>query len=181
MFAACVNFPKDRLGVLALAQALARASKDFRVPMAGIVQRCADISTYCPVPRELRNVAIGMRDEERARKEDNRNTKWESLYGPAQPEWSEQLLGIISGAKHEDRKRAMCVRAIRDGLFYTEGEGIEMGDRQFWEDAARRNVEKHPALVRDIRNSGGWQNERELQSDWVLWETPSVAPGAFKC
>ena len=64
-WAAAGNFPKDRLGVLALAQALKRAATDFRIPMRAIVDECCSISAWCPTPYEIRSVAMGMRDAER--------------------------------------------------------------------------------------------------------------------
>ena len=62
-FAACSNFPKDRAGILALAQELRRASDDFHVPMAKIVRECGDSSSWCPTPHDLRNIAGEMRDK----------------------------------------------------------------------------------------------------------------------
>ncbi len=167
-FAACENFPATQAGVIALAQALARASSDFRIPMAEIVQRCSDMSKWCPVPREIRNVALGIRDERRAGKEQARHTQWEQLYGPAEPEWSERLIGIAAGATHQQRLDAIHTRAIRDMLYYTEGDGREFGDRKFWEEHARPlDLRDHAELVSQVRSAGGWQTERELQMDWI--------------
>lgn len=56
-FAACGNFPKDREGVLHLAQELKRASEDFHVPMETVIRECHDISQWCPSPHDIRNVA----------------------------------------------------------------------------------------------------------------------------
>lgn len=62
-FAPCGNFPKDREGLLQLAQELKRASDDFQMPMESIIRECHEISQWCPTPHELRNVAKGMREE----------------------------------------------------------------------------------------------------------------------
>ncbi len=172
-FAACSNFPREREGVLALAQALKRASDDFGIPMAEIVQQMTDISTYCPVPREIRSMAMSMRDDRRNRQLGSKHAEWERIYGPPQPEWSADLIGVLEGTPHKDRLKAIHVRAIRDMLFYTEGDGIGLGDRGFWEGdgsnfGARPYDLKHNAeLVEKVRAAGGWRTERELQMDWI--------------
>ena len=173
IFAACSNFPRDRAGVLALAQALARASSDFRVPMKEIIQQCADISTYCPVPREIRNVAIGIRDEIRSKAEENKRAQWERIYGPPDPDWPAKMMGILVSAPSAEQLRALHIRAIRDMLYYTEGEGIGMGDRPFWDGnhsnygARNFDLDHYPELVAQVRKAGGWRTERELQMDWI--------------
>ncbi len=166
-FAACENFPTNRAAVLLLAQALKRASDDFRIPMQEIVQTCADASRFCPTPREIRNMGLALRDERRQKAEGNRNAKWEALYGPPDLEWSDAFLGLAASATHPERLRAVHIRAIRDMLYYTEGDGSELGDRQYWEAAAERDHQNYPELIAQIRTAGGWQNERELQQDWV--------------
>ncbi len=172
-FAACQNFPKDRAGVLALAQALARASSDFRIAMSDIVRYCADSSTWCPTPRDIRMVAIGIRDDRRNKARGNQQAEWERIYGPPEPDWPAKLIGVLVGTKHDDTLIAVHVRAIRDMLFYTEGDGTAMGDRAFWEGdhsnigARKFDLAHYPNMINLIRHAGGWQTERELASDWI--------------
>lgn len=62
-FARCQNFPKERIGVLGLAQGLRVASDKFGVPMERIVSSCVSESPFCPTDYDLMNVARGMRVE----------------------------------------------------------------------------------------------------------------------
>ena len=68
-FSRCSNYPKDRAGVLGLAQGLKKASERFSVPMEGIVRECVESSVFCPTDTDLLNVARSMRPaEEQERK-----------------------------------------------------------------------------------------------------------------
>lgn len=183
-FATCPNFPAEHTGVLALAQALKRASVDFRIAMDRIVQECCDSSAFCPTPRDLRTVAIQMRDQADMKRKGNQQAEWERMYGPPQVDWSSELIGVLATADHGERLRAIHIRAIRDTLHYTEGDGIGKGDRAFWDGdhsnygARRFNEDNYPELVAQVRAAGGWQTERELQIDWIdiPWQpTPSTA------
>ena len=62
-FAPCPNFPRERAGVLALAQALGVAAKNNGVAPEDLVARCARSSTFCPTPADLFKVAFEMREE----------------------------------------------------------------------------------------------------------------------
>jgi len=181
VFAACPNFPKERAGVLALAQALKRASDDYRIPMQEIVQQCGDISSYCPTPRDIRSVSMGMRESLNNRRANSQEARWEKIYGPAQKDWSNDLIGCLSTDSPEAKLRAIHIRAVRDTLYYTEGEGKGHGDIAFWEGdhsnygAKNANNDKYPELVAQVRAAGGWRTERELQMDWIdiPWEVPA--------
>jgi hypothetical protein len=48
-------------------------------------------------------------------------------------------------------------------LFYTEGDGREQGDRDFWKDAREHDLDHCAEMVDQVRAAGGWQTERELQ------------------
>lgn len=167
-FAACSNFPKAPAGVKALAEALERASRDFGIEPERITQACADISAYCPVPREIRNIAIGIRDEIRRKRETNRDAEWRLIYGAPDADWPAELMGILAGAARPEEKRACHIRAIRDMLFYTEGDGRGTGDRAFWDgnesNPGARNLDlaTWPELVEAIRQTFTWRTEREL-------------------
>ena len=162
-FAAAGNFPKEKAGVQALADALERAACDTGMTMQAIVDECLDSSAWCPTPFDLRGVALSMRDKARHAKEGSIHAAWEHIYGPPQPDWAAKLLGVLVGAPAAETKMAMHTRAIRDMLFYIEGDGREQGDRQFWKDAQKHDLRDHAALVEQIRSAGGWQTERDLQ------------------
>lgn len=156
-FAAAGNFPEDHNGVIALCSALKRASNDFDIPMSDIVRECSDSSAWCPTPNDIRNVAFSMRSTIRNRKSKGLYADWEKIYGPALPEWSEDLLQVAADAPHDEQKRALHLRAIRDTLMYTEGPWSKQGDRKFWDEAAKSNVAKWPALV---------EQERATMPEW---------------
>lgn len=167
-FAACSNFPREKAGVKALADALRRASTDFGIPMDQITRACADISTFCPVPREIRNIAIGIRDEIRRKRETNRDSEWRQIYGAPDADWPAELMGILAGTPRPEEKRACHIRAIRDMLFYTEGDGRGIGDRAFWDGndsntgARALDLARWPELVEAIRQTPTWRTERDL-------------------
>ena len=79
------------------------------------------------------------------------------------------MLGFLGGASTAEQRRVLHEQAIRYMLFYTEGEGQEMGDRQFWEGdngeygARQFDLDHWPEDVQRIRLAGGWRTERELQ------------------
>ena len=56
-FSRCSNYPKERVGVLGLAQGLAKAARVTGVSARAIVERCAEISQWCPTDMDLMNVA----------------------------------------------------------------------------------------------------------------------------
>ncbi len=56
-FSRCSNWPKERLGIIGLAQALKKVSDRIGVPMTAIVARCAESSPYCPTDADLLTAA----------------------------------------------------------------------------------------------------------------------------
>ncbi len=60
-FSRCQNWPKDRIGISGIAEALERVSKRFGVPMERIVTECAESSAYCPTDADLINVARSLK------------------------------------------------------------------------------------------------------------------------
>ncbi len=105
-----------------------------------------------------------MRDSIRNKRQHNQHAEWERIYGPPDPNWSANLIGVLVGSEFAEQKTATRDRAIRDMLFYTEGDGVEFGDRKFWREAREFDLDHHAALVDEIRERGGWRTERELQS-----------------
>jgi hypothetical protein len=60
-FSRCQNYPKERAGVLGLAQGLATAAARYGVTAEAIVRECVESSVFCPTDTDLLNVARGMR------------------------------------------------------------------------------------------------------------------------
>ena len=60
VFERCVNYPRDRAGVQALAQGLAKASQITGISAAKIVERCCEESSRCPTDAELLQTARGL-------------------------------------------------------------------------------------------------------------------------
>lgn len=56
-FARCSNFPKERSGIIGLAQGLGNACERFRVAAERVIERSIEISVYCPTDTDLFNVA----------------------------------------------------------------------------------------------------------------------------
>lgn len=164
-FATAGNYPKTVEGVRALADALDRAARDTGLLMAAIVRECIDSSPWCPTPFDLRGVALSLRDKGRENRSASIHAAWERIYGPADPDWASRMVeaAMLHGG-HKDRDRAVHELAVRDMLYYTEGDGREMGDRKFWEEARKHDLRDHPAMVEQIRVAGGWATERELQT-----------------
>jgi len=171
-FSACSNFPKDRAGVEALANALQRWAQETGITMSAIVDECMSSSSWCPTPYDLRGVALSMRDKIRQAKEGNKHAEWERIYGPADPNWSSDLVAqLMHRHGNKTQKQALREQTIRDMFFYTEGDGRGMGDREYWQgprrdglpSAREYNLANHRELVERIRAEGGWRTERERQ------------------
>ncbi len=62
-FSRSSNFPKTKEGIQFLAQGLFKASKASGVAMADLVDRCAELSGFCPTDHDLLRVAEEMRIE----------------------------------------------------------------------------------------------------------------------
>ena len=66
-FARCSNNPKERAGILGLAQGLKAASDRFGVTMVSIIRECVESSTFCPTDTDLLNVARELRGPEKVK------------------------------------------------------------------------------------------------------------------
>ena len=64
-FSRCSNYPKDRTGVLGLAQGLRSAADRFGVEMPAIVAECAESSNFCPTDHDLLEVARALRPQDK--------------------------------------------------------------------------------------------------------------------
>lgn len=170
--AAMANFPQEKAAVEALAKALERAATDTGIRMQSIVDECLGGGAWCPTPFDLRTLAASMKERIRERREGSKLAEWERIYGPGDPDWSSRMVRTaMLRSGHQDATLATHEQAIRDMLFYTEGDGKDSGDREFWEGPRRDGLQSarefdlthYPELVERIRKEGGWRTERELQ------------------
>ena len=76
--------------------------------------------------------------------------RWLAEGAEYDPHWAEKLLKAAKGdAKAEAVE--MHLKAIRDMLHYTEGEGHHESRDSFWHDARRYDLAQHPELVEWVR------------------------------
>lgn len=170
--AAMANFPQERAAVEALAKALERSATDTGLRMQAIVDECLSGGAWCPTPFDLRTLAASMKQRIREKREGSKHAEWERIYGSADPDWASKMIRLaMNRAGHQDAAKAVHEQAIRDMLFYTEGEGKDLGDRGFWEgsrcdglqSAREFDLTHYPEMVERIRKEGRWRTERELQ------------------
>lgn len=171
-FSACGNYPIEQSGVEALAKALERSAMDSGIRMQAIIDECMGSSGWCPTPFDLRKLAISMRDKIRNTKAGSQYAEWRRIYGEPDPDWGTKLVqAAMRRGNYKEQLPAMRDESIRAMLFYTEGDGKLLGDREFWEgprldglDSARAGLLRdHPEYVARIRAEGGWRTERERQ------------------
>jgi len=141
-FQRCPNFPKDELGTIALAQGLAKAARETGVEMQAIVERCCEISKFCPTDADLLVVA---RDISRLQAVSegsydsmagagnhapaDQRRAWEKAYGPPKRfEWNEADKQRVAGVK---AREAAVHAAIRKELQLVEGK-MPNGQRPDW-------------------------------------------------
>jgi hypothetical protein len=119
----------------------------------------------CPTPQELYDVAFN--ENLRGKFETPRPSQieqWEKECGPADPDWSTNLLKVAStGNKHKDFLNvllAMRYQSIRDALYFTEGAGrfeldtkVRRKDQAFWQTAMDGHLKNHPELVEFFREA----------------------------
>ena len=56
-FSRCANWPKNRLGIIGLAQGLGLAARETGIAAEEIADECRRISTFCPTDADLLRVA----------------------------------------------------------------------------------------------------------------------------
>ena len=83
-FSRCSNWPEDRLGQIGLAQGLSHASKRFRISQEDLIERCRELSAFCPTDADLLRVAGEMFTARQTSFEASRDqiTEWQKKYGP---------------------------------------------------------------------------------------------------
>jgi hypothetical protein len=69
-FSRCSNYPKERAGVLGLAQGLRASADKFGVSMSAIIAECVSTSSFCPTDHDLLEVARALRPADKQEKHD---------------------------------------------------------------------------------------------------------------
>jgi len=171
----------------------------FQTSVVSVAHARAVIASFdgdMPTIREIKDAAFNLRPQFETTVDQRK--EWEALYGPPDPVWSAGLVDRLAGRsptldpqarkrQHGEDRNAMLWQAIRDSIYYTEGPGkIELDNllgakergisRQFWREAAKRNLENHAVDVALFRI------ELE-QSDWKElmrfdWQKGRPAPAA---
>ena len=114
-FSRCSNWPTDFAGQQGLYRGLSQACVQFRISQEDLIDRCREISPFCPTDADLFRVAGEMFSARQAAAEASRDQRkeWERQYGKPQPfgmdgkctccgrEWKEIL------KTSDDRKQAM--------------------------------------------------------------------------
>ena len=95
-FSRCSNWPAERLGVIGLAQALARASREHGMTPLQLAERCASLSRYCPTDADLFTIAeeTGARrkESEEARRDELWRQRWRQQHGAPEPfDWESAI------------------------------------------------------------------------------------------
>jgi hypothetical protein len=137
-FSRSANWPEDRLGQIGLAQGLAQASKQFRISKEDLIQRCREISAFCPTDADLLRVAGEMfrtrQDALLANKKQLR--EWEKRYGPPRP--------------YDTSQKGKCLCCGRE-----------------WEEIIRTSQERKTAMWNSLRahfgvKNGKWPPYRDM-------------------
>ena len=86
-FSRCSNWPEDYAGQIGLAQGLNRASERFRVSKEDLIEKCRELSAFCPTDADLLRVAGEMFTARQSAFEASRDqiTEWRKQYGPPKP------------------------------------------------------------------------------------------------
>ena len=131
-FGRCSNYPREKEGVQFLAQGLAKAADATGVEMQAIVDRCAELSQFCPTDYDLLTVASEMKAQRRAQEEAKRNkiAEWERECGPPQPfDLKAELTGeqIMENGRIAREKRKQMLAVMRK-----EWERTNPGSRKDW-------------------------------------------------
>lgn len=112
-FQRCMNYPKDELGVIALARGLVRAQRLTQVLMERIVSECLETSMYCPTDADFMTVARDIRGPNKA----------EDIPAPSRDEVRKQWRAFAdsfpqiaeNGRKWHEQHRIVCAK-IRNAM-----------------------------------------------------------------
>jgi len=116
-FYACSNWPKEREGVLGLAEELERSSKRCGIAVQSIIDLCKESSPSCPTAFDIQRVAGEMKvrlDEARAA---NERRNWEKLHGPPQKyDCQAEIDKLMASAKEARTAREQMEKRISEEL-----------------------------------------------------------------
>lgn len=131
-FQRCMNYPKDELGLLALAKGLQRAAMVTQVGMAEIVDACMAISMYCPTDAELMVVAKNLRED---RERDNRKS--------ARSQWHAEMRAIYG-----EPRPFSIEEQINEPVFWAAVKVEKERQRVMWQRLYEHFSAKYPGLPR---------------------------------
>ena len=155
-FQRCANYPKDSLGLQALVQGLATASRETGVQMEDIVARCAAISQWCPTDVDLLSVGWEIvADRKRAAEAEVERTKraqWERDCGPAKPfSWNDAV--DPKRVREVAERRTRMFREIKQLLHLPTGKWAAPDD--MWAAAERLGYHDYAYCWRRSAPPGG--------------------------
>ena len=85
-FGTCSNYPRnDPYVVQLLTISLASAARQFDVKPSAIVQRCVEVSSFCPTEHDFLSIAHDLREDRRRKEEPDITAQWKAKYGSPQP------------------------------------------------------------------------------------------------
>ena len=184
-FCTCANWPKDRDGMVGLAENLVKASTRCGIAMQAIVDLCRDSSALCPTAHDIHRVASEMKVRMDEAKRQNQEAQWRKQFGKADPEFSRRIVkqaaanvkGMTAKQRTEADLKDCLRRAIWNTLYYVEGKGA--GDEGFWRHAYDHHKAEHPTELEQIRAewlaAGGTAEPPEYG---IEPEPPPVSSGA---
>lgn len=115
-FSRCSNWPDDRAGQIGLAQGLKLASERYRITQEELINRCRELSAFCPADADLLKVAAEMFRAREASVEAarDREAEWKRQYGKPEPnDWRAEAAKIQSAAKIYWEKWAKMTALLR--------------------------------------------------------------------
>ena len=116
-FSRSSNYPKDANGIQCLVDGLVKAGETFNIPLKDIVERCLEISTFCPTDYDLLAVADNLRYERQRAAEAKRNqtAEWEKQYGKPEPfsGWEAEAAKIMPAAAKYKAREAELWKELR--------------------------------------------------------------------
>jgi hypothetical protein len=114
-FGRCSNYPRDKAGVQFLAQGLAKAADATGTDMKDIVDRCSELSEFCPTDYDLLTIASEIKAARRAQAEAKRDrtAEWARECGPPSP-FKPNAEDISENGRIAQEKRKRMIILMRE-------------------------------------------------------------------
>lgn len=156
-FSACANWPKTRDGMVGLAEQLVASSQRCGISLQAIVDICKESSPLCPTAHDIQRIGSEAKARLDDAKQENQRTRWRKEYGPADPEWSQNLLRMAVQNVGQTPKQQFAFdfavatrRAMWNTLYYTDGQGASSAEG-FWQNAFVFHQTSHPEEFAKVR------------------------------